>query len=139
MEGNGRYFGRIYIYIYILTYLLTQRSRVLLEKVICSQLVKKLPAFMKPANSLPQLQVPAACSYTEPHRCIPCPYIQLPEYAFYYYHPIYSWVFQVVLSLRFPLQTSTLPIRSTCPIHLTIFDLITRNVNSSLSFVLNGF
>ena len=44
--------------------------------------------------------------------------------------PIYAWVFQVVLSLRFPQQnpvyTSVLPIRATCPAHLIFLDLITQ-------------
>jgi len=31
---------------YLITYLLTQWSTVLLEKLICSQLVKKFPAFL---------------------------------------------------------------------------------------------
>ena len=44
---------------YLLTYLLTPWSRVLLEKLISSQLVKKFPHFMEPEGSLLHSQVPA--------------------------------------------------------------------------------
>ena len=42
-------------------YLLTPWSRILLEKLTGSQLVKKFPYFMEPEGSLPHSQVP--CSY----------------------------------------------------------------------------
>ena len=44
---------------YLLTYILTPWSRVLLEKLTGSQLVKKFPSFLEPESSLPQSQVPA--------------------------------------------------------------------------------
>jgi len=37
---------------------------------------------MEPEGSLPQSQVPATCSYTEPARSSPHPHIQLPEDPF---------------------------------------------------------
>jgi hypothetical protein len=42
-----------------ITYLLTPWSRVLLEKLIGSQLVRNSPNLMEPEGSLPHLQVPA--------------------------------------------------------------------------------
>ena len=58
---------------------------------------------MEPEGSLPHSQVPATCPYPEPARSSPYPHIPLPEDPFYYYPPIYAWVFQVV---SFP-QVST--------------------------------
>jgi len=45
--------------------LLTPWSRVLLEKLTGSQLVKKFPTFYQPKGSLQHSQVPATCPYTE--------------------------------------------------------------------------
>jgi hypothetical protein len=44
-------------------HLLTPWSRVLREKLISSQLVMNLPAFMEPEGLLPHLGVPATCPY----------------------------------------------------------------------------
>jgi hypothetical protein len=55
---------------------LTPWSRVILEKLNGSQVVKKSPPphFVEPGGSLPHLQVPAACPYHEPHQYRPCPH-----------------------------------------------------------------
>jgi hypothetical protein len=45
----------------LINYLLTPRSRVLLEKLTSSQLVKKFPAFYGTEVSLPHLQEPTTC------------------------------------------------------------------------------
>jgi hypothetical protein len=81
---------------YLLTYLFTPWSRVLLKKLTVSQLVKKLPAFMEPEDSLPKSQMPATCPYPEPTRSSPWSHIPIPEEPFYYSSPIDIWVFQVV-------------------------------------------
>jgi hypothetical protein len=52
-----------------LTYLLTPWSRVLLEKLTGSHLVKKFPAFCGTRKF-----VPATCPYPEPDRSSPCPH-----------------------------------------------------------------
>jgi hypothetical protein len=52
---------------------LTPWSRVLLEKLIGSQLVKKCPHFMQPEVSLRRLQEPATWPYPEPDQSSPCP------------------------------------------------------------------
>ena len=44
----------------------------LLEKLIGSQLVKKLPALLEPEGSLPRLQVPGTCPYPQLDQSIPC-------------------------------------------------------------------
>jgi hypothetical protein len=58
-------------------YLRTPCSRVFLEKLTGSQLVKKFPHFTKPQGSLPHTQVPATCPYPEPDQSSPCPHIPL--------------------------------------------------------------
>jgi hypothetical protein len=67
-----------YLLTYLLTYSLTPWCRVLFEKLIVIQLVKKYPAFsMEPESSLPCLQKPATGPYPEPskssspHRSLP--------------------------------------------------------------------
>jgi len=55
----------------IIFYLLTPRSRVLLEKLVGSQLVSS-PDFMEPEVSLLRLQQLATCSYPEPDQSSPC-------------------------------------------------------------------
>ena len=59
-----------YYYYYIL--FLTPWSRVL-QKLPGFQLLK-FPNFMEPEGSLPHLQVPAACPYSEPDQSTACPH-----------------------------------------------------------------
>ena len=54
--------------------LLNSWSRVLLENLTVSQLVKKFPPFMEPEVSLPYLQVSATCPFHEPDHSNPCPH-----------------------------------------------------------------
>ena len=72
------------------TDLLTPHSTVLLDKLTGLQLVKKFPAFMEPEGSLPHLEVPATCPYSEPARSSPYPHILLPEDQSLYIPPIYA-------------------------------------------------
>ena len=103
-----------------IVYLITTWSRVLLEKLTGSHLVKKY--FMEPEGSLPHSQVPATSSYPEPARFCPYPHflkirpnIILPSTPG---SPKWS------LSFRFPNQhpvyASALPICATCPAHLIL-------------------
>jgi hypothetical protein len=55
-------------------YLLASWSRVLLENLTGSQLVKKFSPPMKLEGSLPRLQVPVTCPYLESDQSSPCPY-----------------------------------------------------------------
>ena len=87
---------RTYIFICLLNYLLTAWSRTLLEKLTCTQIVRKCSSFYETEGSLPHSQVPAACPYPEPHRSRPCPLIPVPEDPSELYPPIYVCVFQVV-------------------------------------------
>jgi len=107
------------IYIRHLQILLTPSSRVLLEKLTTSQLVKEFPHFMEPKGSIPHLQVPTICLYPEPDQSSPCPHLPLSEDNFNIIvtsTPEYSkWS----LSIRFPCQnpvyTSPLPHTSYIP------------------------
>jgi len=58
---------------YFLSYLLTPCSRVLLEKLPGSQLVKKFPAFYLTQRFITASQQPATCPYPEPHKSSPWP------------------------------------------------------------------
>ena len=62
----------------ILTYLLIPWSRVLLEKLTGSNLIKKFPSFYGSRGSLLHLQVPVTCPYPEPDRSSPCLHIPFP-------------------------------------------------------------
>jgi hypothetical protein len=59
--------NNILLYIlYYIVYLLAAWSRVLLEKLTVSQLVKKFSHFMETKVSLQHSQLPATCPYPEP-------------------------------------------------------------------------
>ena len=77
----------------VLLYLLAPWSRILLEKQIGSQLVKKFSAFYGTPKIHYRIH---KCPYPEPHRCSSCPHIPLPEDPSQYYPPNYTWVSQVV-------------------------------------------
>jgi len=85
---------------------------------------------MEPEGSF--LQVPAICPYPEPARASLWPHTPIPEDPSYYYPPIYAWVFQVALSLRFPHQTLyylfSPPICATCSANRICLYLITRTM-----------
>jgi len=110
--------------------LLTPWSRILLEKLNSSQLLKKFSTFMEP-------KVPTTCPYPEPAQFSPCPPIPLHEDPSHY-PPIYAWVFQVV---SFPQVSSsnpvyTVPFPHTCYMprsshSQTIFSVEYRSLSSS--------
>jgi len=110
------------------SYLLTPRSKVLLQKLSGSQ-SRNYSYFMESEGSLPHLQVPATCPYPEPDQSSPCP------------HPT-SWRSILILSSHlclglpsglfpsgFPTKTLYISllysIHATCPTHLILLDLIT--------------
>jgi len=53
-----------YLHVYLFTHLLPPWSRVLLKKLIGSELLKEFPVFYETEGSLPNLQVPATHSMT---------------------------------------------------------------------------
>jgi len=124
-----------YLLTSILSYLITPWSRVHLENLIGSQLVKISPHFMEPQVSLPHSKVPADCPFTEPARSSPHHHIQIPKDSYYYYYPpIYAWFFQVVsfphVSSPKPIYSSTLPHTFYMPrlTHSFLFDHLNNNM-----------
>ena len=103
--------------------LLTPCSRLLLEKVTSSQIVKKFPHFMEPESSLPRLQELANCPYSEPYQSSPCPPSYFLNIHFNIILPSMSGSSKWSFSLRFldrnPVRNYPLPIRATYPAHLT--------------------
>ena len=79
-----------------MTYIFTTWSRVLLEKLTGSQLVKTFPAFYEPEGSLPHIHLPATCPFPHSNQFSPYPHIPLPEDPRFYNLPIYAWIFQVI-------------------------------------------
>ena len=72
-EANTR-FG------YCFANLLTSWSRVLLEKLTGSQLVKKFPSIYGTRKFNPAFKLPATCPYPEPDRSSPYTHITLSEH-----------------------------------------------------------
>ena len=85
---------------------------------------------MVPKGSLPRLQEPATCPYSEPDQSSPYPHIPFPEDPFEYYLLIYACVFQVVSfpQVSPPVYASPLPIRATYAAHLILLDFINRAI-----------
>ena len=108
-----------YTLTYLLTHLFTPWSRVLLEKLTSSQLVKEFPAFRDPKGPLLHLQVPATCPYPEPDQASPRP----PSHFLKIHHnttlPSVPGSSRWSLSHRFPhqnlLYTSPLPLKCYMP------------------------
>jgi len=96
---------------YLLTYSLTPWSRVLLEKLTGSQLVKKFPAFYGTEFSLPYSQVPATCPYPEPTPSSPQNPLPLPE------RPSLMLSSHLRLGLPNGLLPSGFPTRTLCTPH----------------------
>jgi hypothetical protein len=75
--------------------LLTPQSRVLLEKLTVSRLVKKFPTFYGTRRFITVFTSATNCPYPGPDRSSLCPHIPIPEDPSQYYPPIYAWVSQV--------------------------------------------
>ena len=105
-------------------YLLTPRSRVLLEKLTGLQLVKKFPAFCGTRRFIAVFTSDRHLFLSWARRSSPYLHIRLPEVPSLYYPPIYAWVSQVVsipqVSPQKPCMHVFSPILATCPVHLIL-------------------
>ena len=84
---------------------------------------------MEPERSLPRLQEPSTCLYSEPDHSSSRPPFHFLKINFYNILPFTPGSFKWSLSLRLPHQTpistTPVPIRAACSAHLIILDLIT--------------
>ena len=113
---------------YLITCYNTPCSRVILEQLPGSQLVKKLPEFYETEGSLSRLQVPANCPYLEPAQSSPCLQSHFLKIHLIIILPSMSGCYRWSLSLRFPHKIPQSPIGATCLVHDILFDLIARTM-----------
>jgi len=112
---------------YLLTHLLNPWSSVLLEKLTCSQLVKKFPALYEIRSFITAFTSAHVLSLS---RARSIQSIPLPENPFYIILPSKpgssKWSFLLKFPRQNPVCTPPFPILATCPAHLILLDLVTR-------------
>jgi len=111
-----------------ITFLVTPRSRVLLEKLAGPQLVKKFPSFYGTRRFITALQVPTACPYLEPDQSSPYPTSHFLKIHLNIILPSTPGSPKWSISHRFPHQNPVCTFRSPntcyvhCPSHSSLFD-----------------
>ena len=114
------------------TYLLAPLSRVLLENLTGSQLVKKFSAFYGTRSFITAFTTARHLSIPSHINPIHEPPFQIPEDPSKYYPPIYAWVFQVVSFLQISTPKSCMHLAS--PPYLLYASLILLGLINQIIF-----
>jgi hypothetical protein len=128
-----------------LFYLLAPWSRVILEKSIDIQLVKKFPAFYGTRKLMNAFRSARHLSLSWVTTIQTILYISLAEDSSKYYPPIYAWVSQVVCFPQVsPIKTPYMPLLSPYAIHaqpISLFsNLLSENYWRGMQiFLVNNF
>ena len=96
----------------VLIYLLAPQSRLLLEKLSGSQLVKKFPAFYGTCTFITTFTIPANCPYSYSDQSSPCPPSNFLKIHLNIICPSTPGSSKWPLSLRFPHQNPSMHLSS---------------------------
>ena len=128
---------QIYLLSFFLTYLLFHlltysKEHSPFEKLICSQPIKKFPAFYGTPRFVTAFTGAHTCPYPKPHRSSLYPTSDFLKIHLNIILPSTPGSSKWSFSLRFPHQNTVyaypLPTRATCSTYLILLDLVTRTI-----------